>query len=746
MPRRFKRKLAALLRAAATPTNYASGTLTGGTWNVFGNSTLRVPLGSGILTNAANILLDGVNSNFYNGTSGTTNALAPLATIAAAGSLTVQDGRTLTTIGQFTNSGSLLVDTGSSFTTNGSYIQTAGATNLNGGTLASPTSVAISVESNASTLAASLSDPSTLDAGDATGLAFVPALVGSYGTYTPVPPGAPANTSVINIPPGNGQSGFFETTFTLPDTFSNISLAGAANADDMGRVFLNGTPISPSLFSSSPGKITEYGNATFATSDSSLFLPGENTILVADDNTGGPSGAAFFADVTYTDTTDATVAVQGGSLTGSGTVIGNVSNAGAVGPGQSPGTLNINGNYAQSAGGIFDVEIGGPAAGQFNQINASGSATLAGALDVSLVNGYQPAQGASTSFLSANAVSGAFSNVINTTPGSAYSFSADYSTPNAVRVVVTSVPFVDLVVTQVQGPSQLVAGLPGTATWTVTNQGNTATTIAWDDAVYLSTDGQVSGATLLAAQAEGSTPLGGNGSYQASASFTLPVGTAAETYSLVVDTNYQQTQTESTYSNNTRAVAVAVLPPQPDLVVTGLAVSPASPQSGGSLTVNWDDSNTGLGAVSNSFSDEVQIVNTTTAQTLATAAVLYNETSRGPLAANGGSAAQQYTLQLPNGAAGVGQWQITVTNDIYDQVTKFNANGTPEASSTATLATTSSLAPYPDLHATGVAVDPSSVLRSSGTVTVDWNDSNVGDGTASGSWYDQIQVVNTTTG
>ncbi len=101
---------------------------------------------------------------------------------------------------------------------------------------------------------------------------------------------------------------------------------------------------------------------------------------------------------------------------------------------------------------------------------------------------------------------------------------------------------------------------------------------------------------------------------------------------------------------------------------------------------------------------------------------------------------------MPNGAAGVGQWQITVTNDIYDQVTKFNANGTPEASSTATLATTSSLAPYPDLHATGLAVAASSVLQSGGTVTVDWNDSNVGDGTASGSWYDNVTVVNTTTG
>ena len=181
-----------------------------------------------------------------------------------------------------------------------------------------------------------------------------------------------------------------------------------------------------------------------------------------------------------------------------------------------------------------------------------------------------------------------------------------------------------------------------------------------------------------------------------------------------------------------------MLPPQPDLLVTGLSVSPSSGlQSGGSLTVNWNDSNNGLGAVSNSFSDQVQIVNTTTGQTLATAAVLYNETSRGPLAA-GGAAAQQYTFQLPNGAAGVGQWQITVTNDIYDQVTKYNPDGTPEASSTATVTATSALAPYPNLVAATVSGPATTVLGQ--PVTVSWTDANQGTAAATGTWTDGIYL------
>ncbi len=138
-------------------------------------------------------------------------------------------------------------------------------------------------------------------------------------------------------------------------------------------------------------------------------------------------------------------------------------------------------------------------------------------------------------------------------------------------------------------------------------------------------------------------------------------------------------------------------------------------------------------------------MNTATGQTLATGSALYSVTAEGPLAA-GGSVAEQDSFTLPNGAAGAGPLQVTVTNDIYNQVTKFNPDGTPEASSTATVAPTSVLAPYPDLHVGGLAVGSSSVLQSGGTVTIDWNDSNVGNSAANGSWYDQITVSNAITG
>ncbi len=472
-----------------------------------------------------------------------------------------------------------------------------------------------------------------------------------------------------------------------------------------------------------------------------LSVPSAAAITTNDGNVTLSGAGSVFTPINSLATNNGSFSVLAGR---SFSTFASLSNTGTLTIG---GTLDVAGSYSQTSAAILDDQISGTQAAQFGQMAVTGTATLAGALGVGLINAYQPAQGTSASFLTANLVTGAFSSVVNTVPGSGYAFSANYSAPDVVSIVVTTIPFVALVVTQEQGPSQLAAGLPGTVTWTVTNQGNTATTATWNDAVYLSADGQIdTNSILLATQPEGPAALAANGSYQASATFSISPGQSPEAYSLLVDADYDQGQSESTLAGNVRAVSVQVLPPQPDLLVTGLSVSPASGlESGGNLTVNWSDANEGLGPDPSSFTDQVQIVNTTDGQTLATGTARYNATTQGPLAA-GGSVAQQYTFQLPNGAAGAGSLMITVTNDIYDQVTKFNANGTPETSSTATATTPSALAPYPDLHVAGLAVDPSSVVQSGGTVTLDWNDSNVGTGTASGSWYDSISVVNTTTG
>ncbi|MGA8809567.1 MAG: pentapeptide repeat-containing protein [Thermoanaerobaculia bacterium] len=130
-------------------------------------------------------------------------------------------------------------------------------------------------------------------------LPFRPVVAGRFYTFTPIPPGAPRGTQVVNVPPGDGRSGYFRVAFIAPEGFSRVQLRGLANADDTGRVFLNGTAISPSLFS--PDAITEFGNVSFSVNNTALFKPGAvNEILISDLNTGaGPSGAAFYFTITF---------------------------------------------------------------------------------------------------------------------------------------------------------------------------------------------------------------------------------------------------------------------------------------------------------------------------------------------------------------------------------------------------------------------------------------------------------------
>src|SRR5262249_3772925 len=87
----------ATIPAGGTLANFSGGTLTGGTWKVLGNSTLRL-LNGKITTNAAALVIDGANSHVYSD-NGTTNALDGLAANTTGGSFSIQNGFNLATAG-----------------------------------------------------------------------------------------------------------------------------------------------------------------------------------------------------------------------------------------------------------------------------------------------------------------------------------------------------------------------------------------------------------------------------------------------------------------------------------------------------------------------------------------------------------------------------------------------------------------------------------------------------------------------
>jgi outer membrane autotransporter protein len=106
----------------------------------------------------------------------------------------------------------------------------------------------------------------------------------------------------------------------------------------------------------------------------------------------------------------------GGLLKGSGTIQGNVTNSGTVSPGNSPGTLNVSGDYTQTSSGTLRIEVASPT--NYDQLRVTsppghGTATLAGTVAPVLLGGYRPL--ANQVFpgvvTTTGGVSGTFSNV-----------------------------------------------------------------------------------------------------------------------------------------------------------------------------------------------------------------------------------------------------------------------------------------------------------------------------------------------
>jgi T5SS/PEP-CTERM-associated repeat protein/autotransporter-associated beta strand protein len=158
------------------------------------------------------------------------------------------------------------------------------------------------------------------------------------------------------------------------------------------------------------------GNATVHGGE--LFVPGDFTklgdglldllgkVLVNGRATVNAGGLLINGDFTANSLT----VLRNALLGGAGTIFGNVFNNGTVSPGNSPGTLNIVGNYTQGSSGNFDMEIAGR--NNFDRLVASGTASLAGTLTVTTVDGGTLAFGDKYQFLSAGGgISGEFDTI-----------------------------------------------------------------------------------------------------------------------------------------------------------------------------------------------------------------------------------------------------------------------------------------------------------------------------------------------
>ncbi len=162
---------------------------------------------------------------------------------------------------------------------------------------------------------------------------------------------------------------------------------------------------------------------------------GTSTVDVTLNNSGTVAAdvAQLYLYGTYTQTAGTTLLgggslqfgstpnIQGGSITGSGTISGNYTTvatnpAGAIAPGTTTaaGAISLtggSGNYTAGTGSL-NVKIGGLGAGQFDTLTASGTAALAGGtLNVTTFGAYNPKSTDSFTILTANSVTGKFATV-----------------------------------------------------------------------------------------------------------------------------------------------------------------------------------------------------------------------------------------------------------------------------------------------------------------------------------------------
>jgi outer membrane autotransporter protein len=363
-------------------------------------------LGANQLTVGSNNLSANVSGTINDGGSfgGTGASLVKVGT----GTLTLSGANTYTG-GTTINAGAL------SISADNNLGDTAGPLALNGGTLQitaagvmlSPTR-AVSLGAGGGTFDVTQSASISSGISGAGGLTKTGAGTLSLGGANTYSGGTTVNAGTLQLLPGASLS------------------AGGALTVNGGTFNTGGNNLSVGVLSGSGGVIAMPGGVLTADSASnttlaaaligtgSLVKQGSGLLNLTGANTytGPTSVNAGTLAVNGSITSNVTVGASA-TLGGSGTIAGTVSNAGTLAPGNSIGTLTMNGSYAQAAGSTYQVEVN--AAGQGDRINVTGtpgSATISGGtVQVLAATG---TYGRSTTYTILNAtggVSGAYSSV-----------------------------------------------------------------------------------------------------------------------------------------------------------------------------------------------------------------------------------------------------------------------------------------------------------------------------------------------
>jgi hypothetical protein len=401
-----------------------------------GSGSVTLTVNGGPLTNSATGVIQTVNAG-----GGGTRTLT--ADVVNQGLINFDTSSTLSGNGRrFVNHGNVHVTTGATVNLGGAgmffdqedgSLDVAGAFtadndtfNFNGGTVDGTPAL------SASTLNIG---PESIDSG-----AF--ALRGSSNFNGNV---APGQTLLIQANAGSA------TTVTAGSAFINAGLIVLTNSQGTGSgavtLTVNG---GGTLTNTSTGVINTVNAGGGGIRTLATELINQGTTRIGTATTLGRAGAKHInsgqlhldgANLTITGTSlDNEV---DGVIHGTGTlIVTNVTltNKGELSPGQSPGTLNITGNYTQAASGQLTIEIDGPNPGSgFDQLNVTGTANLAGTLNLRLANDFTPSLNQTFDIVKSAMRSGQFATITGVKPVSGVVLKPAFSA-NAVTIMADASP------------------------------------------------------------------------------------------------------------------------------------------------------------------------------------------------------------------------------------------------------------------------------------------------------------------
>ena len=202
-----------------------------------------------------------------------------------------------------------------------------------------------------------------------------------------------------------------------------------ATADSLAALRTNNGTITLSRSITGTGPVTNTGSVWLK---AGTFRP--TTYTQSGGSTRIDSGAVLRGGSAGT----GAVAINGGALTGGGTVEGPLTNAGTVQPGATGTPLAVTGTYTQPSTGTMGVTISGitTVGTDYSKLTSSGVANLAGTLTIGTSPGVNPPVGTSLRILDAGSRSGTFGTVtgIDTLPAGKY-WSVQYDATGVSLVV-----------------------------------------------------------------------------------------------------------------------------------------------------------------------------------------------------------------------------------------------------------------------------------------------------------------------